>query len=136
MAKKKKTLSYRQARMAHLNNYNIAIPNRDARRLALLRMSNTDYRTYTPMAINRQHVTRPMRKIPRTIIKTIRRAKSPTPKLFNAYLPHKLAVKVPRRALLCLKRGIRKQVMFAIGKSGRSGQKKPKFNQHSTYRCT
>lgn len=141
MAKRKKQRqSYRQARLTYINTQ-IASPKiRAARRIALLRMSSPDYRKYIPRPIDNKLISiKPMRRIPRTVIKTIRRAQSPLSVLRRVnpktYLPHKLAVKVPRRALLCIKRGLRKEILHATNKTGKSGQQKPRFTQHSQYRC-
>lgn len=41
----------------------------------------------------------------------------------------------PERLLICVKRSIRREVMFAKRKAGRSGQKRPKFNKYSHISC-
>lgn len=41
----------------------------------------------------------------------------------------------PRRVLVCIRRNIRKEVMHALNKSGKAGQKKPRRNYYSDVRC-
>lgn len=45
-----------------------------------------------------------------------------------------LISEIPKRALLCARRKIRKEVLFASGKGG-SKVKPPKFNRNSDLRC-
>lgn len=40
-----------------------------------------------------------------------------------------------RRAVICAKRGVRKEVMHALGHAGGSGQRSPRFNRSSSVRC-
>lgn len=39
------------------------------------------------------------------------------------------------RLLVCVRRGTRKEVMFAKGKAGKKGQRKPRFNYYSSISC-
>lgn len=41
----------------------------------------------------------------------------------------------PRRAIICARRAIRREVMFATNKSGRGGQRKPRRNSRSYIKC-
>lgn len=41
----------------------------------------------------------------------------------------------PSRVAICVRRKIRREVMFARGKTGRRGQKRPKFNWFSRIAC-
>lgn len=47
----------------------------------------------------------------------------------------RLAFSIPRNVLICIRRKQRKQVLFATGKAGKSGQKKPKWTEDSFIRC-
>lgn len=47
----------------------------------------------------------------------------------------RLAFSVPHEVLTCIRRKQRKQVLFAKRKAGKSGQKKPKWNDESYIRC-
>ena len=128
MAKSKKRQSRRRKAPVRRDNpyttYNIAI-RQNAQRTALLRTSILDYRTYTPSAVPlHPTITTAKRITPRTkpASITIRQARYPLAPLkphLKRYLPTRLAVKVPRRALLCIKRSLRKEVLHALGKSGK-----------------
>jgi len=41
----------------------------------------------------------------------------------------------PRRVLICLRRGVRRQIMHALGHAGRTGQKPPVKNWYSQISC-
>lgn len=47
----------------------------------------------------------------------------------------RLSDTVLHQALVCAKRSARKEVLHALGKTGKSGQKKPRFNENSSIRC-
>lgn len=42
---------------------------------------------------------------------------------------------LPRDAVVCARRKIRREVIFAKGKAGRGGQRKPRFNERSKLVC-
>lgn len=46
-----------------------------------------------------------------------------------------IAFQTPLKTLICIRRKIRKQVMFAKKKAGRSGQKRPHYNEFSSISC-
>lgn len=46
-----------------------------------------------------------------------------------------VAFTAPDRVLMCVRRKQRREVMFAKGKTGRRGQKRPKFNWFSRISC-
>lgn len=46
-----------------------------------------------------------------------------------------LAMVSPRRVLFCIRRKIRREVMFAIGKNGRNGGRRYRRTQESQYAC-
>lgn len=54
---------------------------------------------------------------------------------FKTFTPSSVAFKAPSRVVLCVKRQQRKEVIHAIGKAGRSGQRKPRRNQWSDVSC-
>lgn len=41
----------------------------------------------------------------------------------------------PRRVVLCVRRGIRKQVLHAFRKAGKAGQRRPRFSVNSLIHC-
>ena len=41
----------------------------------------------------------------------------------------------PEKVVVCLRRSIRKRIMFALQKAGRGGQKRPRWNEDSYIRC-
>lgn len=55
----------------------------------------------------------------------------------NTYdpVPTKVGFDRPDDVLVCIRRTIRKHVLHALGKTGKSGQKKPKFNELSKISC-
>lgn len=60
-----------------------------------------------------------------------RPAKSRVP---SPYPSSQLQISVPQRSFICARRKIRREVIFAIGRSGR-GNSRPRFNSRSDYRC-
>lgn len=46
-----------------------------------------------------------------------------------------VAFDAPEKVLVCVRRKIRQEVLHAIGKTGKKGQRKPKFNQYSNISC-
>lgn len=53
----------------------------------------------------------------------------------NKFTEFKSVNFITREHVTCARRNIRKQVLHAFGKSGKSGQKKPKFNDQSSINC-
>lgn len=51
------------------------------------------------------------------------------------YHPMAVAFVAPRETLICVRRQRRKEVLHAKKKTGRGGQRKPRFNQWSKVRC-
>lgn len=50
--------------------------------------------------------------------------------------PHAIAAfTAPKKVLVCVRRKIRKEVMHALGKSGRSGQRRPRRSEYSSIQC-
>lgn len=50
-------------------------------------------------------------------------------------VPFQVAFSAPRDVLICVRRKRRKEVLHAFRKTGRSGQRKPRFNRYSQVRC-
>lgn len=48
---------------------------------------------------------------------------------------HTVAFAAPRSVAICVRRQTRRQVMHAIGKAGKVGQRRPRRNQHSGVSC-
>lgn len=46
-----------------------------------------------------------------------------------------LQFSAPKEVVVCVKRKVRKEVLHALGKSGKTGQKKPRRNYFSDVRC-
>lgn len=57
--------------------------------------------------------------------------KGRAPSLFNA----QMAFNAPSETLVCVRRSRRRQVLFARKKTGKAGQRKPRRNQWSSYKC-
>lgn len=45
------------------------------------------------------------------------------------------AFQSPKRVLVCIRRRARKEVLHALKKTGRRGQRSPRFNYYSSIRC-
>jgi hypothetical protein len=58
------------------------------------------------------------------------RSKSPF-----SYLSSEIGFRNAKRILICVRRKVRKEVLFAKKKTGKVGQKRPKFNQYSKVSC-
>lgn len=50
-------------------------------------------------------------------------------------LPHFVGFRTPNKVLICVRRKIREEVMHALKKTGKRGQKKPRRNYYSDVRC-
>lgn len=46
-----------------------------------------------------------------------------------------VAFQAPSKVHLCVRRGVRREVMFANGKTGKGGQRRPRYNVHSKISC-
>lgn len=46
-----------------------------------------------------------------------------------------IAFRAPQKTLICVRRKIRKEVLHAFRKTGRGGQRSPKFNHYSSISC-
>lgn len=50
-------------------------------------------------------------------------------------VPYQVAFTAPGETLVCIRRKRRKEVLFAKRKTGKGGQKKPRWSKWSSYRC-
>lgn len=50
-------------------------------------------------------------------------------------VPTAIGFTAPKSMLVCVRRQQRREVMHALNKSGRGGQKRPRFNEFSKVRC-
>jgi hypothetical protein len=74
--------------------------------------------------------TRPKRTMQKTLaMETGRKIQKPVQQ--NTYNP----LSIPQRAIVCARRKQRKEVMHAIKRAGKSGQKRPTRNQFSHIKC-
>jgi len=53
----------------------------------------------------------------------------------GASVPVAIGFNRPNKVLTCVRRKIRREVMFALNKTGRRGQRRPKFNWRSFIKC-
>lgn len=53
----------------------------------------------------------------------------------RTYPTSKVAFNNPRGVLICVRRAIRSQVLHALGKTGKAGQKPPRYNMYSSISC-
>lgn len=107
-------------RVAPTNFSHFYRPQRQALRLY------EDRRTWYPEAI------RPARSFQgptRLQIKPVSRARH------LAYPPQAVSFVAPRRVLVCVRRQIRREVLHAFRKTGRSGQRSPRLTQWSGVHC-
>lgn len=58
----------------------------------------------------------------------------PAKRAFNPFDPLRI-VRLPRRAVICVKRSIRREVLFALGKGGKNGGKTYRRTPDSYYSC-
>lgn len=122
MAKKSKR-SKRYTRKKHYTPHK-TIPNRR------LRLSKPYKPTYYHEAI--KPPIRKARTLPALAVAKTRPKKKPQPK----HLAIKHLTQDPiSKTLHCVKRAIRKEIMHANNKAGRSGQKRPKWTEDSRKRC-
>lgn len=84
-----------------------------------------------PMSFNTFRVRLHIPKRPRRLVKVSR---SPRPVKFANVAPQ-LAFQFPVKVLICARRKIRKSVLFAKRKTGKSGQRRPHFNYYSSVKC-
>lgn len=50
-------------------------------------------------------------------------------------VPSRIGFLEPSRVMICVRRKIREEVLHALRKTGRSGQKKPRFTEYSQISC-
>ena len=57
------------------------------------------------------------------------------PKTAPSKVPYQIAFSAPAETLVCVRRHRRKQVLHALRKTGKGGQKKARWSKWSSYRC-
>lgn len=62
---------------------------------------------------------------------------TPAPKKQNgrSRVPYQLAFNAPQETLVCVRRSRRRQVLHALKKTGKGGQRKPRRSRWSDYKC-
>lgn len=53
----------------------------------------------------------------------------------RALVPHQIAFSVPQETLVCLRRGRRREVLHALRKTGKGGQRKPRRSSWRHIKC-
>lgn len=61
--------------------------------------------------------------------------KSSLQKVFYSQVPSVVSFYEPLKVLICVRRSIRKEVLHALNKTGRRGQKRPRYNFYSSISC-
>lgn len=56
-------------------------------------------------------------------------------KALKTLVPETIAFSAPKETLVCVRRKIRREVMFARKKTGKSGQRRPRYNYLSSISC-
>lgn len=97
-----------------------------------------DFRRWEPELTDDRYPRRfpqPLSRVSQPITRVFTSGRSlAMPKMFKA-IPTGMAFSQPSRVVLCLRRSIRKSVLHALKKTGRGGQRKPRYNLNSTIRC-
>lgn len=75
----------------------------------------------------RKFTPRPVR--PRTLKAQVAKIKATVNPLLN------VSFSLPKNALVCVRRKMRKQVLFATGGAGKKFKKRPRRNENSQYHC-
>lgn len=123
MAKKSKRKSSRTWRVAPLNANTHVLPRpRIYIVQKVLPRLGEDHRRFHPQRKVRQLRTlRGKRALAAPVIRDVRK-----PVTFH----------LPPQAAVCVRRSVRKQVIFASGRAGRRGQRRPRRNLNSSVRCS
>jgi hypothetical protein len=83
--------------------------------------------TYRPIASTRQGH--------RLIVRDKVYSKQKTNRVIPSHTKATIAFAQPKRVALCIRRQQRKEVLHAIRKAGKTGQKRPRRNESSTISC-
>jgi hypothetical protein len=108
----------------------IIIPN-------LIRYSQEDLRRYHPMGRRRPLTTFSGRRfLFRHVIGNLRRSlKSRSRSKHSIYSPFHVRIFAPPDAVICAKRNVRREVIFARGKGGGGHKRKPRYTEYSNISC-
>ena len=97
--------------------------------LHLIPRSVQDRRLYHPLGAARALLTTSSRR-------PILVASSPKKSQIKRTGPaHRVQFAQPKNVLVCVRRNVRKQVLHALNKTGQSGQRRPRRNEHSEISC-
>lgn len=139
MARKKRTASSRNhspARRDALVITNQRLPRpKIIRKLLLTQLRDDSRRSHPNVALKRQRdiFGRTIRRLP--IVGLPVMGNPPRSRPNRRYDPLRINFALPKTAVVCARRQIRKEVMFAIKKAGRGGQKRPRRNANSNTLC-
>ena len=102
----------------------------------LVTLTGEDQRRYHPYETTRQYSTISGRHIrPYAVVAFSTR--KPVARSSNALKEsYKVNFYLPSSAVLCARRKIRREVLFANNKTGKVGQRPPRYNHNSTINCT
>lgn len=112
----------------------ILLPRRILPSLSLTQIE--DRRRYHPHGVNRSfRSVYGHRVIPRSIIRYRPYSGPSIGRRFPLLADLSEHRVLPRDAVICARRKIRREVLIALGHAGRAGQRRPKFNDNSNVRC-
>lgn len=95
-----------------------------------------DRRRYHPHGFNRSYRALDGRRlVPRHRIRSTRYVLPNDVRAFPILADLRSYRELPRDAVICARRRIRREVILALGYGGRRGQRKPRFNPDSDVRC-
>lgn len=148
MAKKRSSRRSASVRSGSRRDYSIAnpIPSMLPRlprpdlliRSYLVKQSGEDFRRPHPRGKSRSlrslsgRIVRPRPHVrPRVRLHRDARTRRFVPAVVDLFVEHRL----PRDAVICARRNIRKEVLHALGKAGRGGQRPPRRTANSDIHC-
>lgn len=122
------------ARRDAWRDFSIPVANLRLPRYTPARYIINDYRTF--------HPERSYRPLLRTsgaravVFRPVQRANRSGRFSSRLHGPQTLLVQAPRKVLVCVRRRQRKEVLHALRKSGKFGQRKPRYNSRSQIYCS
>jgi len=89
-----------------------------------------------PLRREVQKIERPLRRrvTPKQVLTAITSPQTFIPDPFGDAV-RDVVMQSPLKPLICAKRQIRKEVLHAFKKTGKSGQKRPRYTEHSDIHC-
>lgn len=117
-------------------NTNRRLPRRVLLPSPVLLNEISDYRSFHPHGKTRSFRDRLGRRIiPRTVVRSVPFRGPNFSRGFPLFADLKSTRQLPRDAVVCVRRRIRKEVLFASRRAGRGGQRRPSFNPNSDVIC-